>query len=391
MQYKIVHLPKDRWKGQILPMGYTTNEYYDVEMSQGVDEFSIHIKKKILEQPVTHGAEEYDYPDRLYDEFWQKACAWGVAEEGKLIAAIETCPVEFNRLRVTELWVDERYQKQGIGHALMAVAKEQALIENRRAVILETQSCNVNAIGFYLHEGFRLIGFDSCCYKNNDIERKEVRLELGWFPERAAISRAEVELREERPEDYYAVEEMVQRAFWNKFRQGCDEHLLLHKLRDSEEYLPELSRIAVKDGEVIGGIFYSRAYVQDGDIRHEVLAFGPLAVARNWKGRGIGEMLMRETFRLAAAAGYPGIIIFGVPEYYPRVGFRTCDHFGITTKEGKNFDAFMGIELISGGFDNIRGKFYEADVFEDISSEEVEDFNRKFPEMEKQYFPSQWS
>lgn len=389
MGHKIVHLPKEQWKGQILLMGYTANEYYDVVMDQKPDEFSIVIRKKALDEPVTHAAEEYDFPDRLYDDYWQKACAWGVVEEGKLIAAIETCPIEFNRLRVTELWVDREHQKQGIGHALMEVAKEQALIENRRAIVLETQSCNVNAIGFYLHEGFTLIGFDSCCYKNNDIGRKEVRLELGWFPPREALTKEQVEIRAERPEEYHAAEEMVQRAFWNKSRQGCDEHLLLHKLRDCDEYLPELSRIALIDGEVAGGIFYSRAYVQDGENRREVLTFGPLAVARKWKGRGIGEMLLRETFQLAAQAGYPGIVIFGIPQYYPRVGFQTCDHFGITTKDGKNFDAFMGLELTPGGFDGIKGKFYEADVFEDLPMEEVEAFNKRFPEMEKQYFPNQ--
>ena len=30
--------------------------------------------------------------------------------------------------------------------------------------------------------GFGLIGFDACCYANNDLERKEVRIELGWDP-----------------------------------------------------------------------------------------------------------------------------------------------------------------------------------------------------------------
>ena len=99
------------------------------------------------------------------------------------MAAIETAPEEWsNRLRVTELWVDEGLRRQGLGHALMELAREQTRRENRRALILETQSCNVNAIGFYLHEGFTLIGFDACCYTNRDLERKEVRVELGWFP-----------------------------------------------------------------------------------------------------------------------------------------------------------------------------------------------------------------
>lgn len=39
----------------------------------------------------------------------------------------------------------------------------------------------INAIGFYLHQGFELIGFDKCCYTNKDIERREVRLNMGLF------------------------------------------------------------------------------------------------------------------------------------------------------------------------------------------------------------------
>lgn len=71
----------------------------------------------------------------------------------------------------------------------MDKAKEIAARQGRRALILETQSCNTNAIGFYLHEGFELIGFDACCYTNNDIGRREVRLDLGYFLHRDARKR----------------------------------------------------------------------------------------------------------------------------------------------------------------------------------------------------------
>ena len=49
------------------------------------------------------------------------------------------------------------YQRKGIGHELIEVAKEQARRERRHTIILETQSCNVNAVDFYQHEGFTLI------------------------------------------------------------------------------------------------------------------------------------------------------------------------------------------------------------------------------------------
>ncbi|MBQ9118614.1 MAG: GNAT family N-acetyltransferase [Lachnospiraceae bacterium] len=182
MSFKIVPLPKDQWAGTPIPMGYTTKEYYDVVITRQENGFTMTMEKKRFDTPVTHTPEEYDFPDKLYEEHWTGAYAWGVIENGELIATIETDPENWsNRLRVTELWVAPEYQKQGLGHALMEIAKEQARIENRRAIILETQSCNVNAIGFYLHEGFTLIGFDSCCYASNDLERKEVRIELGYF------------------------------------------------------------------------------------------------------------------------------------------------------------------------------------------------------------------
>ena len=132
---------------------------------------------------IIHTPEEYDFPDSLYQDHWEKAQAYGiVGDNGELLACIEVCPEEWsNRLMVTELWVDDSLQKQGIGKKLMDKAKEIAKFQNRRAIILETQSCNTNAIGFYLHQGFELIGFDKCCYTNKDIERREVRINLGYF------------------------------------------------------------------------------------------------------------------------------------------------------------------------------------------------------------------
>ncbi len=393
MKYEIIHLPKAKWKGTVIPIKYTTDKYYDVVVNKTDNGFTIDIQKKDLEEPITHTPEEYDFPDKLYQDFCENAFAWGVLIDGELIAAIETDQELWsNRLRITELWVAEKYQKQGIGHALIEIAKEQARLERRRAIILETQSCNVNAIDFYQHEGFTLIGLDTCCYTNNDLQRKEVRLEFGWFPEKKRkLTKEEVEIRMETESDWYAVELMTQRAFWNKHRPGCDEHYLVHKLRRHKDYIPELSRIAVKDGQVIGCIMYSKSKVVDGEDVHETITFGPLCVDPEWQGCGVGELLLRETMSLAAKKGYKGIIIFGEPDYYPRFGFKTCDNFNITTSKGKNFDAFMGIELAKDSLKGIKGKFYESEIFSNITEEEVEEYNKRFPKQRKMKFPGQFS
>lgn len=184
MNREIIALPKDNWKGVPIPLVTRSDSYYDVEITPMNHEgCTIQLVRKKAEKEIIHTPEEYDFPDSLYQEHWEKAEVYGiVGDNGELLACIEVCPEEWsNRLMVTELWVDDSLQKQGIGKMLMDKAKEIAKFQNRRAIILETQSCNTNAIGFYLHQGFELIGFDKCCYTNKDIERREVRINLGYF------------------------------------------------------------------------------------------------------------------------------------------------------------------------------------------------------------------
>ncbi len=397
MEHEIIHLTKKQWQNRILYYRCTSKQYFDIDLEclksrLGVNGFIIKIVKKESDSLVTDTKMEDGFFSMLYKEHLEDACAWGIVENGELIAMIETSPEKWNnRLRVTEIWVAEEWQKQGLGHALMEVAKEQARLERYRAILLVTQSCNVNAVDFCLHEGFALVGFNTCEYQNNDMESKKVRLEMGWFlPRKNKLLRSELDLREETPDDWYAVENMTREAFWNYHQQGCDEHYFVHKLRQHPDYLPKISRIACKDGEVIGCIMYSKAYVRDGSKQHDIVTFGPLCVTPEWRGCGVGEMLLLETMKLATAAGYRGIVIFGEPDYYPRVGFRTCDHFLITTNEGKNFDAFMAIELMEGGMKNIKGQFYESEIFDDIPKDKVEVFDRQFEPKRKLYFPSQW-
>ncbi len=184
MNYDIVALPKEQWKGKVISLVTRSDSYYDLEINPLNDKgCTISIVKKPVEKEIVHTPEEYDFPDSLYQDHWEGAEAYGVvSDSGEMLACIEVCPEEWsNRLLVTELWVSDELQGKGIGKRLMDKAKEVACLQERRAIILETQSCNTKAIGFYLHQGFELIGFDTCCYTNNDIDRKEVRFNLGYF------------------------------------------------------------------------------------------------------------------------------------------------------------------------------------------------------------------
>lgn len=392
MELTFIHLKKEQWKGTILPLDYVSTEYYDVKILQSSVGFEISLTKEPLKAPFISRSDEKGYPDKIYEDYRENPYAWGYLEGDRLVAALETASENWsNRLRISELFVEETYRRKGLGHHLMAIAKEQTRREKRRALILETQSSNVPAITFYLKEGFTLIGFDSCAYSNEDLQRKEVRLELGWFPEkRKKLKKEDILIREENLEDHDQVEAMTQRAFWNKHHLGCDEHYLVHRIRQHGDYIPELSRIAEVDGRIVGAIFYTKSFVKDTNKEHEVLTFGPLCVDPAWQGMGIGEALLTETAQLAKEKGHRGIIIFGESDYYPRFGFRTCDHYGITTKDGKNFDAFMALELSKDTLKDISGKFFESPIFEDLPKEKVEAYTALFPELPKISFPDQW-
>ncbi len=175
--------------------------------------------------------------------------------------------------------------------------------------------------------------------------------------------------RLEKQGDRRTVEELTRAAFWKEENIersgiGCDEHYLVHALRDSADFLPELDFVAEAEGEIVGNIMYSRAFVErhDGGI-HRVLIFGPLSVAPRHQNKGIGGALLRHSLRKAARLGHGSVIIFGHPGYYPRFGFKEAGAFGITTSEGKNFPAFMAMELIYGDLDGVGGRFHASPCF----------------------------
>lgn len=198
-------------------------------------------------------------------------------------------------------------------------------------------------------------------------------------------------IREEKNSDYRNTEYMTMRAFWNMHGPGCNEHYLVHKVRESKDYLKELSRVAELDGRIVGAIFYTKAKIVDGKTNHEVLTFGPLCVEPTLHNSGIAKQLLEDTIPLAKAMGYPGIVIYGEPDYYPKRGFVNCEKYQITTPDGKNFDAFMAYPLDEEKFATIHGKFYESEVFEECEDlEDVTAFTKEFKYPKPLKLACQW-
>ena len=188
-------------------------------------------------------------------------------------------------------------------------------------------------------------------------------------------------IRLETEEDYREAENMVREAFWDVYQPGCDEHLILHKLRKSQAFVEELDFVACdtsENGKIVGNIVYSEAkIINSQNQEYTVLCLGPLSVLPSYQGKGIGSLLIKKSLQKAKSLDYKGVLLFGDPEYYHRFGFESAKKYDITTSQGENPDAFMGLELYENSLDGIQGKFIEDPAFQ-VESEELELFEKEF-------------
>ena len=172
--YRIVKLD-DSWKGRTRQFRYRTDSYLDVQIVEERGVSRIEFRKKMFDAPVEKELEVSWMKDHMAAPMLFAA----VDDEEQIAGYLELNPERWNnRMRVSNLWVAEGRRRNGVGAALMEKAVEEACAAGARALVLETQSCNMPAIGFYLSQGFAIGGLDLFHYSNEDLERHEVRIEM---------------------------------------------------------------------------------------------------------------------------------------------------------------------------------------------------------------------
>lgn len=172
---RIIELTKDMTSLPKLMYQYVTSSYYDISISHKANSWQINLILKPLEVSV-----KKKHESKFFTDFVEEPRAFAAEVEGEQIGWLELGYHKWNkRIRVWEFLVKQEFRRKGIGTLLMNHAVKLAKERGARMVVLETQTCNVPAIKFYLTYGFALIGFDTTAYSNEDIEKKEFRLEFG--------------------------------------------------------------------------------------------------------------------------------------------------------------------------------------------------------------------
>jgi putative acetyltransferase len=163
-------------------------------------------------------------------------------------------------------------------------------------------------------------------------------------------------VRREAPGDVGSIRDVHRAAF------GGGEPVeagLIDALRADAGWLPHLSLVAVRDGEVVGHVVATRARV--GDV--PALGVGPLGVLPAAQGRGVGCALMYALLGAAQARDETIVGLLGEPAYYGRFGFVTATDVGITPPDpgwGRYF------QVLVAGDRSSTGTFRYAAPFDDL-------------------------
>lgn len=166
-------------------------------------------------------------------------------------------------------------------------------------------------------------------------------------------------IRQERADDRDTVYEVVKEAFAKAAYADGDEQDLVNRLRNSAEFIPELSLVAELEGEIVGHILFTRLMIA----QKTELALAPISVKPGFQSMGIGEELIVQGHEIAAGLGYKAVVLVGHADYYPRFGYEPAGKYGIKAHFAVPEENFMVKFLSADGVDNISGLITYSSAF----------------------------
>ncbi len=149
------------------------------------------------------------------------------------------------------------------------------------------------------------------------------------------------------PADAMGVEAVLDQAI------GADRRAKpSYRLRSGMGPVAGLSLVARGRGRILGTIRYWP--VSLGDINASALLLGPLGVAPDARGLGLGGKLIAQSLDMAEAQGHDIVCLVGDIEYYSRHGFEPGYARGLRM-DGAG-DRFLVRTLTPGALDGVVGK-----------------------------------
>lgn len=200
------------------------------------------------------------------------------------------------------------------------------------------------------------------------------------------------QIRLEKKEEQYTVENLVKEAFWNVYRPGCLEHYVLHCLRTDPAFVTELNFVLEAAGQIIGQNVFVRAQIKADDGRSiPILAMGPICIAPAFQRKGYGKKLLDYSLEKAKMLGYGAVCFEGNIGFYGKSGFTFAREFGIRyhgLPAGADDSFFLCKELLPGYLHGVTGEYAPPQVYL-VDLQQAEVFDKNFPPKEKLKLPGQ--
>jgi predicted N-acetyltransferase YhbS len=156
-----------------------------------------------------------------------------------------------------------------------------------------------------------------------------------------------VGIEPERPGHVRAREALLDRCFGRARRFKTAE-----RLRRGRRPAEGLAFVAVADGALIGTI---RLWEVEAGSAGPALLLGPLAVAPERRGEGVGAALMRHALAAATERGHRAVVLVGDAPYYARFGFRPEPAAALDLPGPVDRRRFLGLELVPGALRGAAG------------------------------------
>ena len=171
-----------------------------------------------------------------------------------------------------------------------------------------------------------------------------------------------IEIRHETTQDYLGIKTVNDLAFGQ-----VNEGLLIEKLRLNSDFIDKLSIIAEFDNRIVGHILFFPIKVH-GDLNdYDSLALAPVSVFPDLQKKGIGGQLIVKGLEIAKGLGFKSVIVLGHKDYYPRFGFVPASKWKIKSPFNSPDEAFMAIELVKDGLNDVSGIVEYPKEFEEVS------------------------
>lgn len=137
-------------------------------------------------------------------------------------------------------------------------------------------------------------------------------------------------IRQETPNDYCEVYNLVKESFSTSQDSDGDEQDYLNDLRNTNNFIPQLSLVKENsDGKIIGIIVLYKMIIKSNDLNYTELVLSPICVHPDYFLQWIAREMIETALNIADNLWYKAVFLCWNPLIYSKLGFKPSFEYNI--------------------------------------------------------------